>query len=120
LRIGVLCVYSFFFFFFFFVDVVVAPTFLHLGNVQITLNKRFVVAAQNCWTEAGAFTGEVAPEMLKDFGVNWVILGHSERRHVIGENDEVLDGAKRTSVELTICCLSLWFNSFCIRNCSVR
>lgn len=37
----------------------------------------------------GAFTGEISPAIIKDLGLNWVILGHSERRHVFGEGDEV-------------------------------
>jgi len=37
----------------------------------------------------GAFTGDLSPQMLKDVGADWVILGHSERRHVFGEGDEV-------------------------------
>jgi len=35
------------------------------------------------------FAGEISPAMLSDIGVKWVILGHSERRHIFGENDEV-------------------------------
>merc|ERR1711983_66338 len=49
------------------------------------------VAAQNCYkAEKGAFTGELAPAMIKDCGANWVILGHSERRNVFGESDELI------------------------------
>ena len=48
------------------------------------------VAAQNCYkTAKGAFTGEISPGMIKDLGCEWVILGHSERRNVFGESDEV-------------------------------
>ncbi len=49
------------------------------------------VAAQNCYKAAkGAFTGEVAVDMIKDLGCEWVVLGHSERRNVFGESDELV------------------------------
>jgi triosephosphate isomerase len=53
-------------------------------------NKKVAISAQDCHAADGAFTGEVSASALADFGVNWVILGHSERRHVFGESDEVL------------------------------
>ncbi|MED6234207.1 triosephosphate isomerase [Ataeniobius toweri] len=50
-----------------------------------------MVAAQNCYKVAkGAFTGEISPAMIQDCGADWVILGHSERRHVFGESDELI------------------------------
>ncbi|KAG8004926.1 Triosephosphate isomerase [Nibea albiflora] len=56
-----------------------------------SLDPRIGVAAQNCYKVAkGAFTGEISPAMIKDCGVDWVILGHSERRHVFGEGDELI------------------------------
>jgi triosephosphate isomerase len=70
------------------VEVVVAPTFIHLDLVRNSLDDRIAVAAQNCSTEgSGAFTGEIAAEHLKDFGIPWVIIGHSERRTLYGETD---------------------------------
>jgi triosephosphate isomerase len=72
------------------VDVVIAPSFLHINLVKSTLRPDFKIAAQNCYTDNGAFTGEVSPELLKDFGVEWVIIGHSERRHVFGEGDKLI------------------------------
>ena len=72
-------------------EVVCAPTFLHLDQVQSTLPAGIECAAQNCWTQGGgAFTGEVAAEMLADRGLKWVILGHSERRSLCGESNEVV------------------------------
>src|SRR5262249_21912600 len=50
------------------------------------------LGAQNCYFEKeGAFTGEVSPAMLADVGCRWVILGHSERRHVLGESDPLIN-----------------------------
>ena len=50
-----------------------------------------IVGAQNCYFEArGAFTGEVSIPMLKEQGVTHIILGHSERRHILGEPDELI------------------------------
>jgi len=49
------------------------------------------VAAQNCYkAEKGAFTGELAPAMIQDCGANWVIIGHSERRNVFNETDDLI------------------------------
>ncbi|KAM3220421.1 triosephosphate isomerase, chloroplastic [Capsicum chacoense] len=73
------------------VDVVVAPPFLYIDQVKNSLTDRIEVSAQNCWTgKGGAFTGEISVEQVKDLGCKWVILGHSERRHIIGENDEFI------------------------------
>jgi len=63
------------------VDVIVAPPMLHLAAVKSSLNPAIKVAAQNChFGGTGAFTGEVSADQLVDFGIEWVILGHSERR----------------------------------------
>lgn len=74
------------------VDVVVTPSLMHLTTVQAALAGTNVqVAAQNSSLHPnGAYTGECSTEMLKDAQVPWVILGHSERRHVFGESDEVV------------------------------
>ena len=54
--------------------------------------KNLIVAAENChFKDSGAFTGEVSVEMLKEIGVEWVILGHSERRQYFGETDETVN-----------------------------
>ena len=74
------------------VEVVVAPNFLHLAGAQAALQgSKVQLSAQNCSLYGnGAYTGETSSAMLKDFGLNWVILGHSERRHVFGESDQVV------------------------------
>ena len=74
-------------------EVVVCPSFLHIPLVQQKLtNALFQVGAQNCSVKPGAFTGEVNADMLADIGVQWVILGHSERRALYAEDDDVVSG----------------------------
>ena len=72
------------------VDVALCPPFVYLSQVAGAVAcTRIAVGAQDMFFESnGAFTGEVSGEMLKDVGCRYVILGHSERRHVIGESDE--------------------------------
>merc|ERR1712100_60215 len=72
------------------VEVVCAPSTVHLLSMKAELTKA-AVCAQNCYSEPkGAFTGETSPDMLVEAGVNWVLLGHSERRHVFGESDNLM------------------------------
>jgi len=72
------------------VDVCVAPTNIHLDLVKSTLNKQYIVSAQNCSVGQGAYTGEVSADQLVDFGLKWTILGHSERRQLFGANDSTI------------------------------
>uniref|UniRef100_A0A2P2L0P7 Triosephosphate isomeraseic-like n=1 Tax=Rhizophora mucronata TaxID=61149 RepID=A0A2P2L0P7_RHIMU len=73
------------------VDVVVAPPFVYIDQVKASLTDRIEISAQNSWvSKGGAFTGETSVEQLKDIGCKWVILGHSERRHIIGEDDQLI------------------------------
>lgn len=73
------------------VDVVVSPPFVYIDQVVNSLTGRIEVAAQNSWIgKGGAFTGEISVEQLKDIGCKWVVLGHSERRHIIGEDDQFI------------------------------
>jgi glyceraldehyde 3-phosphate dehydrogenase len=68
-------------------EVVVCPSQVYLQKVTEGLRKDIAVGAQDCWTAgAGAYTGETSAEMLADMGVQWVLVGHSERRQK-GEAD---------------------------------
>ncbi len=75
------------------VDVLVCPPFPYLGVVGEALKGCPVaLGAQNCFHEKeGAFTGEVSPTMLADVGCTHVLLGHSERRHKLGETNEFIN-----------------------------
>ena len=70
--------------------VVVIPPFTALREIKKTLEgSSLKLGAQNLfWEEKGAFTGEIAPHMLKDAGCEYVVIGHSERRQYFGETDE--------------------------------
>jgi triosephosphate isomerase len=73
------------------VDIVVSPPAAYLMYAKSKLQGKVQVSAQNCYKVAkGAFTGEISPAMIKDCGCTWVILGHSERRHVFGETDQLV------------------------------
>ena len=82
------------------VDVAVCPPFVYLAAVgEVVKGSNVALGAQDCYhEEKGAFTGEVSPEMLKDVGCTYVILGHSERRHVIGETDELINRKLRKAL----------------------
>jgi triosephosphate isomerase len=74
-------------------DVAVCPPFVYIPQVaELLASKRVAWGAQNCSQHnAGAYTGEVAAPMLKEFGCTYVILGHSERRSIYNEsNDEIV------------------------------
>jgi len=82
-------------------EVVVATPFPYLLKVKALLKNYpgFYVAAQNCYSEkSGAYTGEVSAEMLQSIGVDYVILGHSERREYFQESNAML--AKKIDVAL--------------------
>ena len=75
------------------VEIVVAPPFIAVQAVaEAARNTNIGVAAQDLyWEPEGAFTGEISPVMIKDAGAEYVIVGHSERRHLFGETDQIVN-----------------------------
>jgi len=80
-------------------EVGVCPPFVYLAAVaEVLKGTRISLGAQNMYFEPkGAFTGEVSGAMLVDVGCRYVILGHSERRHVIGETDDEINKKTRAA-----------------------
>lgn len=80
-------------------EVIIAPSFPFLNELNQLTSDRLSVAAQNCAdAESGAFTGEVSVSMLKSIGIKHVIVGHSERRHIYGESIDTI--TKKTELLL--------------------
>jgi len=75
------------------IDIVIAPPFTVINNVVDLLQKtNLKVGAQNMYFEdKGAFTGEISPSFLKQLGCNYVILGHSERRDLFNETNDIIN-----------------------------
>ena len=82
------------------VEIVVAPVFTSLNRVYDAIaGSNIRMAAQDCyWEEEGAFTGEVAPKLLKDAGCSHVIIGHSERRQYFSETDLAVNKKARAAI----------------------
>ena len=82
-------------------DVLLAPPFTALEEVSRVIgDTEIILGSQNvCWAGQGAFTGEISPVMLKDSGVSAAIVGHSERRQIFGENDELINRRVKGGVE---------------------
>lgn len=78
--------------------VIIAPPYTHLSKVQEVISG-VKLASQNCASEEkGAFTGEISPDMLKSTGVEYVIIGHSERRSYYCEDNDLLN--KKVKISL--------------------
>ena len=87
------------------VEVVLLPPFTAIASVNSALGQaqHVKVGAQNMhWERFGAFTGEVSPAMLRDLFVRYVVLGHSERRTLFGETDEIVNRKVHAAHEATL------------------
>ncbi len=74
------------------VEAVLCVPYTDLAVLKESLNNQIKIGSQNIhWEETGAFTGEVSPLMLKELGVQFAVIGHSERREMFGETDETVN-----------------------------
>ena len=89
-------------------QVVVCPPFVYFNNIQKNreVGESFFGAQNSFWEIEGSFTGEVSPEMIKNYGGAYVILGHSERR-ALGETDEMVSkktlACLKTGLKAVVC-----------------
>ena len=85
-------------------EVIICPPYVWLDALKGAssaprANLQLSLGAQNCfWESKGAFTGEVSPLMLKNLGCRYVIIGHSERRYIMGETDEAINQKIKTAI----------------------
>ena len=82
-------------------DVVVGVPYIDIpAALEATKDSNIGVAAQNCyWEKSGAFTGEISADMLRELGVKYVILGHSERRTYFGDTDATVAKRVRGAID---------------------
>jgi triosephosphate isomerase len=81
-------------------DIMIAPSFTSLHAVsQVLAGSKIILSAQDCHeADRGAFTSQVSPVQIKDAGCTHVILGHSERRSLFGDSDEILNKKVRAAL----------------------
>jgi triosephosphate isomerase len=90
-------------------EVVIAPPSLYLQFTREHLRKGLEVAAQNIFDKpSGAFTGEISAEQLKDAGITWTLIGHSERRVILQEDDQFVASKTKAAIDagisVILCC----------------
>ena len=81
-------------------EFILCPPFISIpAALEEAKDSSINIGAQNChWEEKGAFTGEISPKMLSELGINYVIIGHSERRAYFGETDETVNKRIKSSL----------------------
>ena len=86
------------------VEIVIAPPYTSINKtLEIVANTNIKVGAQNMYfEESGAFTGEISPIFLKKIGCEYVILGHSERRNIFNETDELINKKIKKALEIML------------------
>lgn len=73
-------------------DIIICPPFIYLNELKNLKTGNKKLGAQNVFLENGGhYTGEISPKMLKNLGVEYVIIGHSERRQILNETDEMIN-----------------------------
>lgn len=91
------------------IEVVIAPPSLYLLLAREHLRRGIEVAAQNVFDKPnGAFTGEISVDQLRDSGIGWTILGHSERRVILQEDDSFVASKTKAAIDggisVILCC----------------
>lgn len=89
-------------------EIIVAPPFIYLANLKVGKLKNLKLGAQDIfWENAGAYTGGISPKMLKNLGVEYAIIGHSERRKYLNETDEMINkkvlAALKAELKVILC-----------------
>jgi len=83
------------------IELFVIPSYTSLSSAVSCVDRSLIkLGAQNmCWEEEGQFTGEISPKMIRELKLDLVMLGHSERRHIFGETDEMLNKKVKCALE---------------------
>jgi triosephosphate isomerase len=86
------------------VEIVIAPPYTSISTtLKLLKSTNIKVGAQNMYfEESGAFTGEISPTFLKKIGCEYVILGHSERRNIFNETDELINKKIKKALDITL------------------
>ncbi len=87
------------------VDIVIIPPFTALARISEKLNEvqNVKIGAQNMhWEKSGAFTGEISASMLRELFTRYVVVGHSERRTLFGETDEIVNKKTKAAIAATL------------------